>query len=362
MNLRRGWWILGVVAVCALLAAGPAVASEGYYSNADGELTTSDLITYTAAGHGGPAADSPRIAGCCDPGVIGYAEYLHMGAKRDGLDVARIGNLNLANADSRLVEAQLGRDSGFRVGAGYQFATCWDATWTYTYFYTEGATALSAAAASPVSLTQSPLFGLVYGGNRPAGDFAFASNLIYHVNDFEVGRWIELDESASIRLFGGFRWAIIDQRLGQAWANVVAPGVGVGASLGNINMDGYGLRLGSEGRWTLPAGFSVFGKGAASVLAGHFDYNLAEVNTIGAGVRTLVARDSTTQVVPVFEAAVGVAWTYGNLEASAGYELNAWLNMANRYEIRDPAIGYDVSNATSNLLMDGFFVRLAFTR
>lgn len=356
MNLRRGWWILGIVAVAALLAAGPAVASDGYFSNADGELTSSDLVTYTASGHGGPADPSPRTPGYCDTGVIGYLEYLYMGAKRDGLDVATVGDFWAANANVSTVEAQLGRDSGFRIGVGYQFANCWDATWNYTYFYTDGATLLTATAADPVSTTQ-----VMGAGNallETAGDFAFASSLKYQVNDLEFGRWINLDDSAAIRLFGGFRWAIIDQQLAQAWTGVAGGwgAGGTGASLGTVNMDGYGLRLGSEGRLNLPSGISLFGKGSASVLSGHFQYNVAEVNVDGGGaVTTLVATEATTQAVPVLEAAMGVAWTRNQLEVSLGYELSAWFNMGNRYTLGGPPV-------SNNLLMDGLFVRAAFTR
>ena len=354
MNLRRGWWILGIVAVAALLAAGPVVASDGYFSNADGDLTSSDLVTYTASGHGGPADPSPRTAGYCDTGVIGYLEYMYMGAKRDGLDVALVGTPVLGGAGAlSTVEAQLGRDSGFRIGLGYQFANCWDATWNYTYFYTDGATLLTASVADPVTPTQ--IMG-VGPGTSTYGDFAFASTLKYQVNDLEFGRWIRLDDSAAIRLFGGFRWAIIDQQLAQTWTDAGSWGaVNTGASLGTINMDGYGLRLGSEGRLNLPSGISVFGKGAASVLSGHFQYAVSEVNVDGfATTSTLVSTEATTQAVPVLEAALGVAWTRNNLEVSLGYELSAWFNMGNRYTPVGP-----VSN---DLLLDGLFVRAAYTR
>mgnify|MGYP001144396734 CR=1 FL=1 len=353
MNLRRGWWILGMVAACALLAAGPVVASEGYFSNADGELTSSDLVTYTAAGHGGPADPSLRTAGCCETGVIGYMEYLHMGAKRGGMDVAVIAGNPAPNVFTQnVLEAQYGRDSGFRVGLGYQFANCWDVTWNYTYFWTDGATAVSTVPGDGNTVEPTQLLSL----EDPVGmgNFAFRSTFRSHVSDLDFGRWIRLDDSASIRLFGGFRYAIIDQSLEQLYAGVPV-GQGVfqsGSSLTTQNMDAYGIRLGIEGRMNLPSGFSLFGRTAASVLAGHFDLSTAEAvvqNQAGAApvVAVVTGNDSITQAVPVLEAAVGVAWTYNHIEVSGGYEVNAWYNMA-----------YD----QNDLLLDGFFVRAAFTR
>jgi Legionella pneumophila major outer membrane protein precursor len=276
-----------------------------------------------------------------------------------------------ADLHPRILEAQYGRDSGLRVGVGYQFADCWDATWNYTYFFTNGAAATEATADNPVRLTQSALFSLAMPLPATGGDFAFGSSLNFQLHDLEFGRWINLDKSVALRLFGGFRWAMIDQKLAQSWHDALNefPNGDVfsstGASLGVIDMEGFGIRLGSEARWKLPAGFSLFGKGSASVLAGHFHYAVDAIDTqIRAIVdfppqqttTALTYRGSTTQAVPVLEAAVGAAWTYYQLEVSAGYELSAWFNMANRYAFTG---GAPVSN---DLLLDGLFLRVAFTR
>ena len=281
-----------------------------------------------------------------------------MGAKRGnskgGLGVAIIDNSAVAGVDDlSYVEAQYGRDSGFRVGVGYQFANCWDVTWNYTYFYTDGATAfLATPANSVVDLPNFNVWGI--GGELgTSGAYAFRSTLVSHVNDLEFGRWIRIDDSASLRLFGGFRWAIIDQTLLQAYTGALDGGGldNTAASLRTANMDGYGFRLGTEGRMNLPSGFSLFGKTSASVLAGHFDYSRSEIHVAGAAIGPPVitvqlANDSTTEVVPVLEGAVGAAWTYNQIELSLGYEVNAWFNSA---------YGED-------LLLDGLFVRAAFTR
>jgi hypothetical protein len=60
--------------------------------------------------------------------------------------------------------------------------------------------------------------------------------------------------------------------------------------------------------------------------------------------------NSSFQIVPVVEAAVGVGWSRGPWQVSAGYEVSDWLNMMNPTRPAD------------SLFLDGCFVRLALTR
>jgi hypothetical protein len=358
MNLPRGWRIVAVVA----LAWQPALADDGDFSRADGTLISPEVnlatndqpaeVTYTGAG---------SYPG--NPGPIAYIDFLHWGAHRQGMDVAVVG---LTDGEIALGVAELGfgRDGGLRIGLGYQFASGWDVSWNYTYFSTDASLALQPTADNPIILSQSMLNGFQ---QFTEGDFTFAARLNYHVNDLEFGRWINIDESTAFRLFGGFRWAIIDQRISSRFGDAGDDDFwqqgetysGTGEQ--TINMDGYGLRLGSEGRWNVGRGFSLFGKGSASVLAGHFNYRFTEtgteyVNGVVVDTNTLVARDTQTQLVPVLEVAAGVNWAYKQLELSAGYELAGWFNMATRIG------GAGVSVSSNDLLLDGFFLRGAYTR
>ena len=59
---------------------------------------------------------------------------------------------------------------------------------------------------------------------------------------------------------------------------------------------------------------------------------------------------SSTQVVPVTEAAAGIGWRYGVWEVSGGYEMSDWFNLA------------QANRSSQSLLLDGCFVRIALTR
>ena len=55
-------------------------------------------------------------------------------------------------------------------------------------------------------------------------------------------------------------------------------------------------------------------------------------------------------MVPVFEAAVGVAYARGPWEFRAGYEMSDWFNMV------------QVNRPAQSLLLDGYFLSLSFSR
>lgn len=169
----------------------------------------------------------------------------------------------------------------------------------------------------------------------------------YDVNDLEIGRRFILGDCANVRLFGGFRWAIIHQ---QAYFS----GLEGTETQRAFNLtkrsraDAYGLRMGGEGRWQLGgSGISVFGRGAGSVLAGIFD---TETSWTIQNARFVYSQEAT-RALPVLEAAAGVAWSRNNLDISGGYEMATWFNLAS---ITPGNVAHN------NLLLDGFFVRLAY--
>jgi hypothetical protein len=362
MNTRGGWWTLGIVAVAAAVLQ-PALAHDRYFSTGDETLRSSDLglatndepapVTYTAAS-GEPYNSGPTA----------YIDYLHWGAHRQGMDIAILSDSPVAGTNVlRQSDIGFGRDGGVRVGLGYQFEGGWEASWNYAYFSTDGRLLVDAAAHDSVTPTQ--LFNPFATLGIDNGVLTADARLNYNVNDLEVGRWFAVNETASLRLFGGFRWAIIDQRLNQAYEFDVNGADVAGSSVAKINMSGYGLRLGSEGRWGIGRGFSLFGKGAVSVLSGHFSHSSYETwtRTGVADPAVIDLRENTTQIVPVLEAAAGVNWTWNQVEITAGYELAGWLNMANRYNINSPVgNGFAAAPSSNDLLLDGLFLRLAYTR
>lgn len=348
---RKLFWI-GVIGVATWTVHSSTIADDllGLDDSRAAEQTTvsfeTDLATFESAVESTYDRDDGGLGpceACCDPGWIGQVDWLNWKARRQGLDFATFLNpvwLTPASMESLSYD----RDDGIRIGLGYQFESCWDITWTYTYFHTDDAGSADTA--------DQP--GLVLNSNRSFMDTAFQTvwaqaSLDYDVNDLEAGRAFSVAHNATMRVFGGFRWAIIDQdlRIGHTYRNAQQQTI-----TGNIqnptNMDGYGIRVGTEGRWTTTRGLSLFAQGAGSVLVGRFDTLQQEIDQAQGTIINF--SDTYTQAVPVLDVAAGVAWRKGPLEISGGYELNSWFNMA------------EVGRGSYDLILDGFFMRLAVVR
>ncbi len=168
-----------------------------------------------------------------------------------------------------------------------------------------------------------------------------------NIQDFEAEWSSCLNDTVGFRAFGGFRWAKIDQKFNMAYNY----GGGAG-TIGTINlpnnMDAEGVRLGTEIQWRSNWGFRVFGRGAQSILVADFQTRQHEVAP-AAGLN-IDASGDTAAVVPVVEAAAGVAYAHGPWEFSAGYEMSDWFNLV------------QVNRPAQSLLLDGYFLRLSFSR
>jgi hypothetical protein len=93
-----------------------------------------------------------------------------------------------------------------------------------------------------------------------------------------------------------------------------------------IDFDGFGPRLGLDGEILLCKGLSLYGRGAASFLLGHFAGDLVQQNTFsGVLVTTTYSND---RIVPILELDVGLGWTSpaGRVRLLAGYYLASWFN------------------------------------
>lgn len=274
-------------------------------------------------------------------GVVASAEWLNWQAHRGGLDLASfIDPIWLTPATLESLEYD--RDNGLRVGLGYRFDSGWDVGWNYTYFRTSAAGAVDQAA-NP---------GLVLIATRSYLDVAVDSvaaeaDLDYGVHDIEAGRRFVWDNNAEVRLFGGFRWATIDQSENQQYTYQSNLGNSVSGTIdGRSELDAYGIRLGAQTQWTSRWGLGLFGRLAGSVLVGSFDVQQQEVDAEHGPILNFT--NEYYQAVPVIDAAVGASWTYRAWQVAGGYEMTTWFNLA------------EIERSSYDLILDGFFLRLAY--
>jgi len=241
------------------------------------------------------------------------------------------------------------RANGFRAGLGYRFGNGWDVKWTYTYLRVETAETVTAdLTADPELIATQSYLDTGRTVKLPMATVAADGTLQINIQDFEA-QWSScLNDTVGFTAFGGFRWAKIDQNFNIAYNDGFGTGV---INLPN-NMDGEGIRVGAEIQWRAPCGLRVFGRGAESVLVADFQTRQEETAAATA-VNSAVNIDvsgTTTVVVPVFEAAVGVAYARGPWELRAGYEMSDWFNLV------------QVNRPVQSLYLDGYFISFSFSR
>ena len=254
---------------------------------------------------------------------VGYGEYLNLDVRGSSWEFPLEEQVN-SHRESLYFNPD--RANGFRVGVGRQFADCWEATWNYTYFDTSES-----------------------GENTTAGQFnttgpAWAagttlyqhSSLNYNVHDIQFSRVLEGD-TVDLRVFGGFRWAMIDSERGLKLANL--------ALNETTNLNAYGLRIGAQMDWRIGS-FSLFGRGAVSGLYGQFE---DQYTRAGLSYQYVTDRNFTG-AIPVVDVSLGGQWTNGTLSVAAGYEVSVWGNT-----IPD---SFHQTNTTKDLVLDGFFAQV----
>jgi hypothetical protein len=120
----------------------------------------------------------------------------------------------------------------------------------------------------------------------------------------------------------GARYAMMDQDFTSRFSAIGATAVDT-----NIDFDGAGLRVGAElERVSDATGLFVYGRSAASLLAGEFNALYTQADQSGV---TVVRNDWTSgRIVPVLDLEVGVGWVNvtGRKRFSAGYSVSGWFN------------------------------------
>ena len=286
---------------------------------------------------------------CNKPGLLGNVDYLNWSARRSGMDFASVVSVAKPTGPTvATVSLDFDQASGCRGGIGYRFGNGWNVAWTYTYFRIQNQESVSTSApATPpnAGLIATQSF-LSTGQTNPGYMTSIEADgtVLVNIQDFEA-QWSScLNDTVGFAAFGGFRWAKIDQNFNSNYT--YSSGAG-NVSLPN-NMDAAGVRVGAEIQWRSTCGLRVFARGAESVLVADFTTRQHEVDP-DAGVTIDVSNNSAV-VVPVFEAAVGVAYASGPWELRTGFEMSDWFNLV------------QANRPAQDLLLDGYFLSLSYSR
>jgi hypothetical protein len=279
-------------------------------------------------------------------------DYLFLKPRRDNLDFAIAAPAsNIANGSIEAVNWE--RRSGFRVGGGYRMGEGWEAAVYYTYLHSTGSLDLAkpddAGTIFP-TLTHPGFIGQVDSASAE-------SALNYNVVDALLGRRFEINDSGEIRVFGGGRYAWIRQSLDAFYDGGDANLAHVSSPIG---FHGGGFRVGGEGAYKIPWGFSLFARAGGSILVGDFHTSLLETNNNEATTNVNVSRDFR-KLVPETDMTLGINWKYRNFTVSGGYELVYWFGLVDSPDFVDDVHQGKMSRRSGDLSLDGFFIRLGLT-
>jgi hypothetical protein len=298
------------------------------------------------------AADAGDSEGSTFQGLFLSGEYLLLRPRRDALDYAVVSPNRTETPGGNVNQLSYGTENGFRTGIGYHLPSSdWSIAVNYTYFHSSDnqiAIAPSAGALYP-SLTSGGSFDIANSANA-------STNLDYNVIDLEAIRHIAVHESFDLTVFGGGRFAWIDQKL-QAIYNGGSEGPVNDTVSSPVYFRGAGITLGGLGQWNVYQGIGLYAKAQCSLLSGQFRNSLTETNDNGT-VSIVNVHDNYNQIVPVTEMGLGVAYQGDHFHLSVGYELTNWFNMIQSLDFPDSTNYGKIGRRTGDLSLEGLAVQL----
>lgn len=265
--------IYAILAAVFVTTTGFAQESYGYSSSEAGDCCPQVCCDSSA---------------CCGQAFIS-ADLLYWRAYEDGLDVCgstesadfvNPGGGVISTSRAKTHDPHFDWSPGFRVGAGYQFASrCWDIAAYFTHFHTKA--------------------------HRNGGEHKFHWKLDFDVLDVVLANNYDLG-CFTIRPFAGLRAAYIDQKIRSHDANIAFL---IADTAHNKQIfRGVGAVTGLEMNWDLGCGFGIYGNAAMSCLWGTFRVNSNESHTFRFGADFHKLRRHLDACQFVLDGGAGVSW------------------------------------------------------
>jgi hypothetical protein len=275
-------------------------------------------------------------------------DYLYLKPRRDALDFAVL-SPSTATVGGSVESLDWRRQSGLRAGGGFRFCEGWEYGTYFTYLHSSADQSLVQPAGGAIFPT------LTHPGFIDQVTSAIGtSSLNYHVIDTELARRLDMNESSSVKIYGGGRFAWIDQGLDAYYDGGDARQAHVSSP---IRFTGGGFLVGGEGRWNGPWGFSLYARADGSILIGDFKTSLQETNNNGATLDVDVRR-GFHKLVPAATLGLGVNWKYRNLQVSGGYELTNWFGLVDSADFVDDVHPAKMSRRAGDLSLEGLVIRV----
>lgn len=295
----------------------------------------------------------PMTAECHPGGFYFGAEYLYMRARRRNLDFAVVDQIDDGLPQGSIISADWEPNSGYRLGGGYRLpGEGWQIGAEYTYFH-----------ASDDRQATAPTNGLLYAtqmnpafSDGEATSATASSNLNYNVVDVMLGREFNVSKRMTMGLYGGGRFASIDQK---RITTYLGTDVGNSTVSNPQDFDGSGLTAATTGHVRLFPSLSLFAKAGGSILYGQTTTSYNETNTLGANTSI---SENYEQLVPVIEAAIGLSYHWRFMELTLGYQMINWFDLVDQRSFTDGLLESKTADSSGSLTLDGLFLQMTFRR
>lgn len=286
-----------------------------------------------------------------DPFMISL-EYLLFNVRNTMLDYAMTqGSSGTADIGDNVHQLDFGYESGVRARVGYNFDNNWQATFTFSYIQGDE---------NETTLQPSDGTLFTHRHNMPNGeeteDEARASaDFDLFVYDFEMGYHFRPACNVTMLFKMGFRIADMDQSFDINYDDD-------DFIRQNMDVTGYGAKIGMDLHWDACKNWSIFGRFSASLLAADFEHSWLESENEGFTDLDVEAHWDYWGTVPVLEAALGISYHWDCWNFEIGYEFQNWFNVYERVGFNgDVADDYAIHHRpASDVGMDGLFIRADF--
>jgi len=277
----------------------------------------------------------------------------------------------LATGSSKIVQSKY--EASYKVGAFYSPGGPRDFAISYQAFENTGSASLTPPFEQPdgnafVSLIATlapPAFGQDAVSATAHDEFRYSSI------DAEVGENLRVGEKLALRLFGGIRYANLNEHFkAYYFGGDFDPVLGARSNF-DFGYWGVGPRVGASGRYPLPWGFSLFGQAGVSLLVGEQEAELGFVDPWiadadpDAPLDAFVHRDYGVRVIPALDLRAGLGWQHligewGTLFVDGGYEFQNYFNVVEQLTWGPVEAPGALGESSGDLGIDGFFFRGGF--
>jgi hypothetical protein len=332
-----------------------------------------------------PAAETPAVsaaAPAAETGFVREADLPRGAAPWAEVHVLRTTDNNqdfavlssdegsiLATGSSKIIQSKY--ETSFKVGAFYSPGGPRDYAISYQAFDNTGDARLIPPFEQPdgnayvrlIASLAPPSFGQDAESATAHDDYRYDSI------DAEVGENLRIGEKLALRLFGGVRYANMNEHFkAYYFGGDFDPVLGARSNF-DFGFWGVGPRVGASGRYPLPWGFHLFGQASVSLLVGEQEAEIGFVDPWLASDEpeydAFVHRDYGVRVIPALDMRAGLGWErlirdWGTFFVDGGYEFQNYFGAVEQLSWGPAEAPGALGENTGDFGIDGFFFRGGF--